>query len=99
MENLPALAHSYVSHGVHRLCHRRDFRIHGLDACHDYTLKTWLYLLIIHAPVPALMFTFERDRKIKFHTVVCFLCTLLGGLALGFLMAHFLICILGMRYL
>jgi hypothetical protein len=25
----------------------------------DYTLKTWLYLLIMHSPIP-LMFTVER---------------------------------------
>ena len=62
---------------------------------HDYTLKTWLYLLIIHAPIPALMFAFERARKMKIHPVICFLCTWIGGLGLGFLVGPFLISILG----
>lgn len=62
---------------------------------HDYTLQTWLYLLIIHAPIPALMFIFEKTRKIKIHPVICFLGTWIGGLALGFLVGPFLISILG----
>ena len=62
---------------------------------HDFTLKTWLYLLIIHAPVPALMFAFERARRVKVHPVICFLCTWIGGLALGFLIGPLLISILG----
>ncbi len=62
---------------------------------HDFTLKTWIYLLIIHAPVPALMFIFEKARKIRIHPVVCFLATWIGGLALGFLVGPFLINLLG----
>ena len=64
---------------------------------HDYTLKTWLYLLIIHAPVPALMFAFEKVRKIKIHPIVCFLCTWIGGLVLGFLVGPLLISLLGAK--
>jgi hypothetical protein len=62
---------------------------------YDYTIKTWLYLLIIHAPVPALMFAFERAKKLKFHPMICFLCTWIAGLALGFLVGPLLIGILG----
>jgi hypothetical protein len=58
---------------------------------HDYTVKTWFYLLLMHAPVPAVMFALERTRKMKFHPVVCFLATWLGGLALGFLIGPFVI--------
>ena len=62
---------------------------------HDYTLKTWFYLLITHTPTPALMFTWETTRKRKIHPVICFVATWIGGLALGFLIGPFLISILG----
>ena len=58
---------------------------------HEYTLKTWFYLLLMHAPVPAVMFAVERARKVKFHPVVCFLATWAGGLVLGFLIGPFVI--------
>jgi hypothetical protein len=64
---------------------------------HDYTLKTWVYLLIIHAPVPALLFAVETARKTKIHPVVCFLATWIGGITLGFLVGPFLIRLLGAR--
>ena len=62
---------------------------------HDFTLTTWVYLLIVHAPVPALMFAVEKGRKLKIHPIVCFLCTWIGGLALGYLVGPFLIDLLG----
>ena len=62
---------------------------------HDFTLQTWLYLLIIHTPFPAAMFALERARKIKIHPVICFLCTWIGGLVLGFIIGPFLIGMLG----
>jgi hypothetical protein len=62
---------------------------------HDYTLKTWLYLLIIHTPFPATMFMIERTKGVKIHPLVCFLGTWIGGLALGFLIGPFLISLLG----
>jgi hypothetical protein len=47
---------------------------------HDYTLKTWLYLLIMHSPIPAAMFTIERAKGVRIHPLACFLCTWIGGL-------------------
>ena len=61
---------------------------------HDYTLKTWFYLLLLHSPVPALMFVLEKARKIKIHPVICFIATWVSGLALGFLFGPFLISML-----
>jgi hypothetical protein len=61
---------------------------------HSYTLETWFYLLLIHSPVPALMFALEKTRRIRFHPVICFIATWTGGLALGFLIGPSLITLL-----
>ena len=46
----------------------------------------------MHAPaVPAVMFALEKTRKMKFHPVVCFIATWIGGLALGFLIGPLVI--------
>ena len=62
---------------------------------HTFTFKTWFYLLLVHAPVPTLMFVLERTKKVRIHPVVCFLGVWIGGLVLGYLIGPFLIRILG----
>ena len=62
---------------------------------HNYTVTTWVYLLAMHTPVPAVMFALERARKITIHAVVCFISTWLGGMALGFPIGPFVIRIIG----
>jgi hypothetical protein len=57
---------------------------------HDFTLKTWLYLFLMHSPVPAVMFAVEMTRKIRINPVICFIATWIGGLAFGFLVGPFL---------
>jgi len=56
-----------------------------------YTLNTWLYLLVIHTPIPALLYFAEKKRKISVHPIVCFLCTWIGGIILGYLVGPFII--------
>jgi len=64
---------------------------------HHYTLGTWLYLLLMHAPVPAVMFAIERSRKVNIHPLICFVCTWLGGMILGFLVGPHVIRFFGSK--
>ena len=58
---------------------------------YHYTLTTWLYLLVIYSPIPGLFYFTEKKRKITIHPMVCFLCTWIGGLILGYLVGPFII--------
>jgi len=51
---------------------------------YNYTIITWLYLLSMHLPVPIVLFLLETKHKARFHPIVTFVLTWIGGMVMGY---------------